>query len=132
MKKYFKPLLISLCALALFACEGTVKSVSSGCAEQVGADWVVVELREADGTPYRCWKLEDVSISNEKGSDGIYWRTRDGHLVHVSGSYDRVQVRGGKWGEAFSLMNMTEESCNIVNKSRYNAKTMQYEIPSAK
>jgi hypothetical protein len=82
----------------------------------MGADWVVVELVEMNGSPYRCWELRNVALSSEEGSDGIYWKDREsGNLIHVSGSYDYVQVRDGNWDAAFRQINMSREACTIIH-----------------
>jgi len=92
-----------------------------------GTDYVVVELR-LDGTPYRCWTLEDVAIAQETDSDGIYWaNNKTGNLIHVSGSYDYVQVVGDNWDAAFSQINMTKEVCKVVRKSTYNPDKQSYQ-----
>lgn len=78
--------------LLLFAgCAGTQRSCASCNAENFGADWVVVQYKY-DGAPVNCWKLPQTSIDNEAHSDGIYWLEPSGHLVHISGWYNRVQV----------------------------------------
>jgi hypothetical protein len=115
---------------AMVGCAGIERSCSSCMAQSLGSDWIVVELREMDGTPYRCWQLKDTSISNEEGSDGIYWVTDDGNLVHVSGSYDRVQVENGQWDEAFAEINMTREACRQVNQARYDVLKGKYVTPA--
>lgn len=93
----------------------------------MGADWVVVELVEMSGTPYRCWELKNVALSSEEGSDGIYWKdTVSGNLIHISGSYDYVQVKDGNWDAAFSQINMTRESCGVVHKRLYDPNTNEY------
>ena len=58
----------------------------------------------ANGDPINCWKLMNVSITNEQSSDGIYWKEGSGHLVHISGWYNRVQVNGGRYEEAAKLL----------------------------
>jgi len=74
--------------LTIVGCAGIERSCSSCMATKLGSDWIVVELREMDGTPYRCWMLEDVSIANEEASDGIYWKDpKTGNMVHVSGHW---------------------------------------------
>ena len=116
-------------ALFVVGCAGLERGCSSCMAQEFGSDWVIVELREADGTPYRCWVLRGVSVSNETSSDGIYWKDNNGNLVHVSGSYDRVQVRMGKWNEAFDTLNLTQDECRKVRESRYDAKSGRYVTP---
>ena len=87
---------IMMMCLTMSGCAGFERGCSSTMATSFGSDWAVVELTEQRGTPYRCWTLEGVSVANEEMSDGIYWKTRKGHLVHISGSYDYVQVKNGE------------------------------------
>ena len=96
--------------LALVGCAGTQRSCSSSCAETYGADWVIVKTT-MDGVPFRCWQLEGVSVANEGASDGIYWKSEDGHLVHIQGNYERVQVERGDWKGALAQVGLTPERC---------------------
>ena len=92
-----------------------------------GADFVVVEVKSFDGTPYRCWELFDVAISSERSSDGIYWQDREtGNLVHVAGSYDYVEVQDGNWAAACAEVNMTQEACAQVRALVYDPATGSY------
>jgi hypothetical protein len=52
-----------------------------------------------------------VSVENEKESDGVYWLARDGHLVHIGGWYNRVQVEGGQWESAAELVGVNLVAC---------------------
>ena len=83
-------------------CAGFTRSCSSCSAESFGADWIVVQY-DYKGNPINCWKLMSVSISNEQNSDGIYWK-ESGHLIHISGWYNRIQVDGGRFDEAAKLL----------------------------
>jgi hypothetical protein len=90
--------------ILLSGCAGMRRGCSSFWATQAGADWIVVQY-DFNMDPKCCWKLQDVSISNEPQSDGIYWKdSTTGHLVHVSGWYNRVQVEGGRYDEAAKLL----------------------------
>lgn len=90
--------------LSLTGCAGMARSCSSEWAENVGADWIVVQLA-ANGDVINCWKLQNVSITNESQSDGIYWKDNTtSHLVHISGWYNRVQVKSGRYEEAAKLL----------------------------
>lgn len=97
----------------LSGCAGLQRGCSSGVASSFGADWVIVQMDD-EGIPYRCWTLEDTSVTNEEGSDGIYWLSPNGHLVHISGHYNRVQVEGGRWREAYQELGLTEDLCRAV------------------
>lgn len=108
-------------AVGLFfvaSCAGTQRSCASSCAQDYGADWVVVQM-DNGGRSYRCWQLSDVSIANEHESDGIYWMSPDGHLVHVSGHYNRVQIDGGRWDEGLAEVGLTRASCVTIQGRRY-------------
>lgn len=119
-----------LLMLLIVGCAGVERSCSSCAAQTIGSDWIVVELRELDGTPYRCWMLEEVSIANEESSDGIYWKDPNtGNMVHVSGSYDRVQVVDDQWDEALAIVNLTEGECTKIRQSRYDTEVGEYLLP---
>lgn len=80
-------------------------------AENFGSNWIVVQYR-FDGKPMNCWKLRNVALSNESSSDGIYWKdTATGHLVHISGWYNYVQVFGDNFEEAARLIGVDNNKC---------------------
>lgn len=110
--------ILRLMLLGLVSCAGVEKDCAASCAQSVGADWVVVQYT-MDGTPLRCWALDGVSISNEQQSDGIYWLSEDGNLVHLSGQYNMVQVEGNRWREAYAELGLTEEVCEAIHNRRY-------------
>lgn len=99
---------IILCLFAT-ACAGTSRWCSSCYASSTGADWLVVTYK-MDGTPFRCWRLKNVSLTDEQGG-GIYWEGRDGNLVHLGGWYNRVQVNGTNWESAAGHMGVELDSC---------------------
>jgi hypothetical protein len=99
-----------LAFILLCGCDGLMRSCASGCAENYGGDWVVVQYRQ-DGTPFNCWKLVDVSMTNEASSDGIYWQASDGHLVHIGGWYNRVQVSRSNFDEAAKAVGVDLARC---------------------
>lgn len=100
-------------AIALTGCAGMERGCSSTVAESFGADWVIVKT-DFSGKAYRCWVLEDTSVTNEQASDGIYWKSESGQLVHISGFYDRVQVTHGDWPAAFKELGITKEECTAL------------------
>lgn len=102
----------------LVSCAGFEKACSSSCATSIGADWVVVQYT-MDGTPLRCWALDGVSVSSETNSDGIYWLSKDGNLVHLSGQYNMVQVEGNRWREAYDELGLTEETCESIHNRHF-------------
>lgn len=99
-----------VCAL-VSGCAGFNRSCSSFNAQNFGADWIVAQY-DMNGHPYNCWKLTNVSVANEEGSDGIHWAEGTlGHLVHISGWYDRVQVQGGDFAGAAQLVGVDVNQC---------------------
>jgi len=76
--------------LFLFGCAGMARDCSSCSAESFGSDWIIIQYA-FDGKPINCWQELNAAISNEPGSDGIYWE-HGSHLIHISGWYNRVQV----------------------------------------
>lgn len=108
--KHLKLVAKILLAFSFVGCAGMQRSCESNCAGQVGADWLVVQY-DYDGKPIQCWKLDDVSVANEDGSDGIYWLDSHGNLVHISGWYNRVQIGGGAWTQAAKDLRVDLESC---------------------
>ncbi len=98
-------------AICLPACAGFERGCSSCVAENFATDWIVLQYK-FDGEPMNCWKLANTSITNEESSDGIYWKDRrGGHLVHISGWYNRVQVSGGDWNGAAKHLSLNLEYC---------------------
>ena len=106
MKKLWS---IVLCLVFVSACAGVQRDCSTCTAGSLGADWVSVQYAN-DGKAIACWKLDDVAVSNEEGSDGIFW-LQGGHLVHISGWYNRVQVDGGRYADAAKLLGVDLERC---------------------
>lgn len=99
-------------------CAGTQRGCASSCAEELGADWVVVQV-DMRGRPFRCWELHDVSIANEHASDGIYWEDEHGNLVHISNFYNRVQVTGRNWEAAYATLGLAPGACAAIRAVRY-------------
>lgn len=98
--------------LFMTGCAMVERECSSLWASNVGADWVVVQYK-ADGTPIYCWQLKDVAIRNEIQSDGIMWKDRrTGHLIHLSGWYNRVQVEHGDFDGAATLIGAHAKACS--------------------
>lgn len=115
MKKYIKYLVF----LMLVGCAGMERDCNSCNAGNFGADWLVVQY-QFNGEPINCWKLNNVGISNETGSDGIFWLdSSTKHLVHISGWYNRVQVDHGDFDGAAKLLGVDLKLC----------KNGKYELP---
>jgi hypothetical protein len=112
--------LIVLACIAIYitvSWEGVSRDCSGCWAERTGADWVIVQL-DLNGRPFRCWELEGAAITNEERSDGIWWEDEHGNLVHISGLYNRVQVRGDNWDEAFASLGLTRGVCRAIRDHR--------------
>ena len=99
-----------LVALLLTGCAGMQRDCSSCNASSFGGDWIVVQYR-FDGSPINCWQMRNTPITNETQSDGIYWQDRGGHLVHIAGWHNRVQVQGERWEEAAAALGIEESRC---------------------
>jgi hypothetical protein len=112
MKRYWY-LLFTLVLLS--GCAGFGRGCSSQWASATGANWIVVQYA-ADGRPFAAWKLTGVSVANETSSDGIYWKEGSGHLVHISGWYNRVQVSGGDFTGAAKLLGIDAE---LISNGKY-------------
>lgn len=107
MKKIFTVLM----SLMMAGCAGMQRGCSSFNAENFGSDWIVVQQNSL-GVPMYCWKLPNTSVSNESQTDGIYWLDANtGHLVHISGWYDRVQVSRQNWAGAAKLLGVDTNKC---------------------
>ena len=96
--------------LFITGCAGTQRDCSSNCASEYGGDWIIVQYR-FDGSPINCWELKDTAVSNESGTDGIYWQDPNGHLVHISGWYNRVQVKNNRWDQAAKTLGVDDALC---------------------
>lgn len=117
----------------LGGCAYLDRGCSSCGATAFGADWIVVELTEAGAKLYRCWELTNTTITSEESSDGIYWKdSSTGNLIHVSGSYDYVQVKNNNWADAFRQLNLSRESCKLIRSRQYDVKSGIYLLPGAK
>lgn len=109
-KLSFPFLAAALAAGLLTGCAGWSRQFTSWSAGSFGADWIITQFG-ADGHPFNCWKLSGVSVSNEEHSDGIYWQNSDGHLVHISGWHNRVQVSGGNFEKAAAAVGVDAKKC---------------------
>lgn len=104
--KFFR---LSFLFMFVTGCAGFQRDCSSSCNSELGADWIIVQYKY-DGVPMNCWKLHDAAVSNETGTDGIYWQY-EGHLVHVSGWYNRVQVAHAQWKQAATTLGVDDDKC---------------------
>ncbi len=86
------------------------RECSDCTAKSFGGDWLIVQYK-MDGEPIACWKLEDTAVTNEPNSDGVYWKAPGGHLVHISGWYNRVQVDHSDFVGAAAQLGIDLEAC---------------------
>jgi hypothetical protein len=108
---------VLLSLLFLSGCAGVQRSCAVFKAEAAGSNWIIVQL-DYQGHPFNCWKLSNTSVTNEGQSDGIYWFGTGGHLVHIGGWYDRVQVSDGDYDAAALAVGVNAEACG---EGRYPA-----------
>ncbi len=101
---------IALLSTLLLGCAGWSRDCSSSCASNFGGDWIIAQYR-FDGTPINCWELRNTPVTNEGQTDGIFWQDKGGHLVHISGWYNRVQVQGERWEEAAATLGVDDTRC---------------------
>lgn len=112
-----KKCLWALLLMWLVGCAGINRSCSSCAARNIGANWIVVQY-DLTGVPIMCWELPSTSVDNETNSDGIYWQDAAGNLVHISGLYNRVMVKGDKWEEAFRSIGISRRRCRDATRER--------------
>lgn len=99
--------------LTIFAtgCAGFSKGCSQSMAGGFGANWVVVQYT-VEGKPFHCWKLQGVSLSSEEGG-GVNWKdSTNGHLVHITGWENRVQVIRNDYDTAGKLLGIDASLCD--------------------
>lgn len=116
--KFFPALLL------LAGCASWERDCNSTVASSFGGDWIVLQYG-FDGTPINCWKLPNTAITNETGTDGIYWLNPGGHLVHISGWYNRVQVSNGDYAGAAKSIGIELDRC-VGGKYTNDKKTGYY------
>jgi hypothetical protein len=119
--------ILSVWALTLaLGCAGVQRGCSVFSAESFGSDWIVVQY-DMNMKPKCAWKLYNTSITNESSSDGIYWLdASSGHLVHISGWYNRVQVKGHDFNVAAKLVGV---DMSLIQNGVYPADSPNTEEP---
>jgi hypothetical protein len=123
-KKMKKRIYFVLMLSLLSGCAGFQRGCSSFWARNAGADWIVAQYGY-NGVPFNVWRLQNVSVSNEENSDGIYWKDESGHLVHISGWYNRVQVHNGRYEEAAKLLGV---DISQINNGKYQPEDVKIPI----
>lgn len=92
-------------------CAAFDRECASCSASNFGSDWIVLQYGY-DGTPINCWRLTNTAMTNEDRTDGIYWQSPDGHLVHISGWYNRAQVQHGDFAGAAEQLGIDLKRCS--------------------
>ncbi len=91
-------------------CAGMQKDCAKTSADSFGADWIVVQYAQ-DGRPFHCWKLRQTVVSSSEGGN-VDWQDRtNGHLVHLTGWENRVQVVNGDFDGAAQIVGVTAADC---------------------
>lgn len=93
------------------ACAGNAKACSQFSAQSFGSDWIVVQFAQ-DGHAFNCWKLHGAAVGSSEGGN-VDWQDRvNGHLVHITGWENRVQVVRGDFEGAAALVGVDATRCN--------------------
>ena len=82
--------IVLLIALAVIGPNGIKTGCAGWQASVYGSDWIVVQYAQS-GCVLSSWELKDEAIENEDGSDGIFFVSEEGDVVHLSGHYTYVQ-----------------------------------------
>ena len=86
-------LLVIIIGLVIMGPDRISRYWASYKADAYGSDWLVIK-EDMQGNTIRHWELKDKSVGSEEGSDGIYFIDENGDVVHLSGFYTYIQVRG--------------------------------------
>jgi hypothetical protein len=100
---------LATCAVVA-GCAGTQRGCASFNAGTFGADWIVVQY-SYDGEPITCWELRGVSVAVDPGNDLHWVDTKSGHLIHLEGWYNRIQVAGGDFVGAAKTLGVDPAKC---------------------
>lgn len=103
-------LMIALLTLTLTGCAGFNKSCAQFNAGSFGSDWIVAQYR-ADGTAFHCWTIRNASVGDSQGGNIDWQDPTNGHLVHITGWENRVQVVGGDFETAARLLGVEASKC---------------------
>lgn len=92
-------------------CAGMQKSCAQFSNSTSGSDWIVVQYA-GDGRAFHCWKLRWAVVESTQGGN-VDWQDRQsGHLVHLTGWENRVQVGGGDFAGAAKLLGVDAGQCD--------------------
>lgn len=98
-----------LLVLLTTACAGTQKQCAAYKASRFGADWIVVQYTQ-DGRPFHCWKLTGVALDSGTGGN-VDWKDPGGHMMHITGWENRVQVVDRDFAGAARLVGVDASRC---------------------
>jgi hypothetical protein len=88
---------------------GIKTQMSGWSASAYGSDWLVVQYAQS-GCVIASWELENEAIQNEGSSDGIYFVTEEGPVVHLSGHYTYAQDPN-----AITRIDLLAERCDVLD-----------------
>lgn len=99
-------------ALLLTGCASFNRSCSSSITQTFGGDWMIAQVG-MDGRVFNCWKLHNISLTTDAHGGGeIQWLDPEtGHLIHVNGWHNQVQVSGGNWDTAAHELGVDPTRC---------------------
>ena len=96
-------------AIFMVGCASFQRDCASCNAENFGSDWIIVQLK-ADGDTARCWELRNTSVGSDSAND-VHWLSSDGHLIHIEGWYNRVQVANDDFEGAYRVLGVDGSQC---------------------
>jgi hypothetical protein len=73
--------------------KGCSRNFAAWSAKAYGANWLVVQYTQSGGV-IACWNLKNGSVTSEANSDGIFFKTNESNIVHLSGHYVYMQLLG--------------------------------------
>ena len=92
------------------ACAGMNKMCSQTGASMFGSDWIVAQY-DFNGKPFHCWKLRNAAVDSSEGGNVDWKDPNGGHLVHLTGWENRVQVKDGDFVGAGQLIGIDANQC---------------------
>jgi hypothetical protein len=105
-----KRLLMLGLLLFTVGCAGFNKDCAQTKAGMFGSDWIVAQYR-ADGSAFHCWQVRNASVSSSEGGNINWQDPQNGHLVHITGWENRVQVVNGDFDTAARLLGVDAAKC---------------------
>jgi hypothetical protein len=106
-----KVILMIVLSVFTVGCAGMSKSCTQFNASSFGSDWIVAQYT-TDGKAFHCWKLRGAVVEGTEGGSVDWKDTTNGHLVHLTGWENRVQVVGGDFDTAGKLVGVDASLCD--------------------